>query len=199
MFRAQDNFDSLIEADNPNVQKKSLKKQKELHNATIQSAIQSSTCVRGPLKSFGGEDELMYKTNFTNQTTSPNCKQSETYSSPLMSYSQAQMQMLQGFGQYSNNSKMSKAYMQSHRSFNVDPEVEPTPRCCFFSNSKPITKKITKADLKKLNQGWNHNTLNKIEETFRTNNKTNVPEWLDGFQARVFQHASDLQERATEF
>jgi hypothetical protein len=94
---------------------------------------------------------------------------------------------------------MSKAYMQSHRSFNVEPEVGPTPRCCFFNQSKSKNNKISKADLKKLNQNWNHNTLNKIEETFRTNNKTNVPEWLDGFQARVFQHASDLQERATEY
>lgn len=130
---------------------------------------------------------------------SPVNKQSEPYS-PLMSYSNAQIQMLQGFGQYMNNSKKSKAYMQSHRSFINEPEVSSAPRCCFdFMSTKTKVKKISKADLKKLNHNWNHTTLNKLEETFRTNNKANVPEWLDGFQARLMKLSSELTERATEY
>ena len=57
----------------------------------------------------------------------------------------------------------------------------PTPPTCCFSFTKSSDKKIPKSIMKKLNTKWHSTTYTKINDTFRVNNQTTVPEWLDGF------------------
>lgn len=161
---------------------------------TLETDINSSIkTVTSPAE----QDQFMYQTDLGSHGSIPASPSIDSKQDPMMSYAMAQRQLLKGFG---DQAGLNKSVIKG-KTLKAGEITEPaTQTCCFWARNDNVKKqKLSKSLQKKLNNVWHTRTQSKIEQIFRADNQSQVPEWLDGFQKQLRKRTEEIKENGVEY